>query len=260
MKENTHMYFTHAYFAVAAFAPTVDKTKHITSSVCPDGLKRVSQLSSFPCSDKPKRFKTRNIGEKKQDHLPMIQATHGNSFDSRKKKHSINLQVMPSWRQVSWNKCSLGHCSMKLQIPHGDIPVFCFTDAGTVSVGATTWFWTKHRSKCFRNKTGCQKPIFKHTSRDLKNSKSLTSTWPLKAITTTPQRTQDETDKMPTRYELSWWPPTSATMCDCVQGWCMRRPAHDWTDESNPARHHMLLNVLARFRAHRTPHTTQHLK
>ena len=85
----------------------------------------------------------------------------------------------------------------------------------------------------------------KHTSCDLKNSKSLTSTWPLKAITTTPQRTQDETDKMPTRCELSWWPPTTATMCDCVQGWCMRRPAHDWTDESNHARHHMLLNVLA---------------
>ena len=85
----------------------------------------------------------------------------------------------------------------------------------------------------------------KHTSCDLKNSKSLTSTWPLKSITTTPQRTQDETDKMPTRCELSWWPPTAATMCDCVQNWCMRRPAHDWTDESNHARHHMLLNVLA---------------
>ena len=152
---------------------------------------------------------------------------------------------MPSWIKIPWNKCWLGRRSIKLQIPHGDIPVFCFTDAGTVSVGATTWFWIKHCSGCFRNKTGCHKSISNHTSCDLKSSTSLTSTWPLEAITKTPQRSQDETDKMPTRCELSWWPPTAATMCDCVQGSCMRRPAHDWTDESNHALHHMLLNVLA---------------
>ena len=107
-------------------------TKRHTSQVLCVPMVR-SEFHNFPCSDKPKRFKTRNIGEKKQDHLPMIQATHGNSCDS-KKKNSRNLQVMPSWIKISWNKCSLGRRSMKLQIPHGDIPVFCFTDAETVSV------------------------------------------------------------------------------------------------------------------------------
>ena len=53
-------------------------------------------------------------------------------------KHSRNLQIMPSWKQVSWNKCSLGHRSMKLQIPHGDTPVFCFTSAETGFGGRDT--------------------------------------------------------------------------------------------------------------------------
>ena len=143
---------------------------------------------------------------------------------------------------------------MKLQIPHGDIPVFCFTNAETVSMCATTWFWIKHCSECFRNKTGCHKCIFKHTSCDLKNSTSLTSTWPLKAITTTPQRTQDETDKMPTRCELSWWPPTAATMCDCVH-------APSCTRLNGRIKPHAAPHVAerARFRPHTTPHTTQHL-
>ena len=153
MRESTRIFSPHMH--ISPSQPLHPRwTKRNTPQVLCVPMVR-NEFRSVPSSDKPtKRFKTRNIGEKKQDHLPMIQATHGNSFDS-KKKNSRNLQVMPSWIKIPWNKCSLGRRSIKLQIPHGDIPVFCFTNAETVSVGATTRFWLKHCSECFRNKTGC---------------------------------------------------------------------------------------------------------
>ena len=106
-------------------------TKRHTSQVLCVPMVR-SEFHNFPCSDKPKRFKTRNIGEKKQDHLPMIQATHGNSCDSKK-----TLQEPTSNALVDKNfveQMLAGSPFHEASNTTRDIPVFCFTDAETVSV------------------------------------------------------------------------------------------------------------------------------